>query len=107
MEVDTGAAVSIMSQAQFSQIFPDESLLSSDIRLKTYTGQSMEVVGESIVNVAHNQQSESLPIVVVADDGPPLIGRNWLRKNPVRLEDYWSCGEVSRIIQTEFEEATF
>ena len=93
MEVDTGAAVSIISQAQFRQLLPGERVMTSDIRLKTYTGQPMEVIGESMVKVAHNQQSELLPIVIVADEGPPLIGRNWLRK--IRL-DWKTIGAVAK-----------
>ena len=92
MEVDTGAAISIISQDQFRQLLPGERVLTSEIRLKTYTGQPMEVIGESIVKVAHNQKSELLPIVVVADEGPPLIGRNWLRK--IRL-DWKTIGAVA------------
>ena len=37
----------------------------------------MTVMGELLVQVAYKQQCERLPIVVVAGDGPSLLGRNW------------------------------
>ena len=80
MEVDTGAAVSIISRSQQRQLLPNVPVLSSNIRLKTYTGERIDVIGELMVNVSHHQQSESLPLIVVDEEGPPLIGRNWLRR---------------------------
>jgi hypothetical protein len=50
------------------------------VHLKTYTGESIQVVGELLVNVQYGQQEvKQLPLIVVQGDGPPLIGRNWLQ----------------------------
>ena len=46
MELDTGAAVSVMSEKVFKQLFPHARLRQSPLVLKTYTGQVMKVVGE-------------------------------------------------------------
>ena len=82
MEVDTGAAVSIISRAQLHELLPEVSktLKPASVRLRTYTGEYMKIAGEAQVNVIHNGQQELLPLVVVEEQGPPLIGRNWLRK---------------------------
>ena len=47
MEVDTGAAVSIISQAQLRDLLPAllSSLKPASIRLKTYTGEHMKIAG--------------------------------------------------------------
>ena len=58
----------------------ETSVKPTNNRLKTYTGQPMNVVGEILVDVCHNKLSEKLPLVVVAEKGPPLMGRTWLRK---------------------------
>ena len=79
MEVDTGAAVSIMSLEQQKTDLPNVVLKPSSIRLKTYTGERVQVIGEATVEVCYNQQKESLPLIVVAGGGPALLGRNWLR----------------------------
>ena len=39
MEIDTGAALSIISEETRRKIFPDEPLHDSSIILKTYTGE--------------------------------------------------------------------
>ena len=51
MELDTGAAVSIISDETRKSLFPDLKLLPSTIILKTYTEESMEVVGQLNVRV--------------------------------------------------------
>ena len=79
MEVDTGAAVSIMGEKTVQEMFPEVELKKSDIVLKTYTAESMEVVGEIDVEVEYQGQTEKLVLVVVSDNGPTLLGRNWLQ----------------------------
>ncbi len=39
----------------------------------------MEVVGEAEVIVHHNGQCTTLPLMEVAEHGPALLGRNWMR----------------------------
>ena len=45
MEIDTGAAVSIMSAKQQKLLFPDAKLDKSCVKLKTYTGKSCQSWG--------------------------------------------------------------
>ena len=47
MEVDTGAVVSIISDSTRRELLPNMKLHRSNIFLKTYTDQEMEVVGLS------------------------------------------------------------
>ena len=79
MEVDTGAAVSILSEKTFKKNFPDAVLKPAAVTLRTYTGQRMSVVGQLTVLVKYQSQSHSLPLLIVAGDGPSLFGRDWLR----------------------------
>ena len=78
MELDTGATVSVISKKQKDMLFPDAIIQASGIKLKTYTGERIAVIGQMSVEVKHFQQQKSLPLVVVAEDGPALLGRNWL-----------------------------
>ena len=79
-ELDTGATVTVMSEQRFREYFPSRSLEQSSLRLKTYTGEPMNVVGESTFGVSYaDQGSKSLTLVVVSGSGPPLLGRNWLQ----------------------------
>lgn len=76
-QIDTGAALTVMTQGQYEALF-DSPLRKSNTILKTYTGESVPVVGEKIVAVCHNGQDMNLPLLVVNGQGPPLLGRNWL-----------------------------
>ena len=85
MELDTGAAVSIISDTTRKAIFPTSQLQTSSVNLKTYTGEPIQVAGELLVNVQHGQQeAKQLPLIVVTGNGPSLLGRNWLQH--VRLD---------------------
>ena len=101
MELDTGAAVSIISQSQQEKELPDIKLSPCNIRLKTYTGERMHVVGEAAVEICCNQQKETLPLIVVTGNGPALFGRNWLRK--IRL-DWKSIGSIRTASQRTLQE---
>ena len=39
MELDTGSAISVISNADYKRLFPDLPLLKTSVRLKTYTGE--------------------------------------------------------------------
>ena len=81
MEVDTGASVSIINRTTFDCIQNGQFTLDlneSNVRLSTYTGEPIEVEGSTIVQVEHNDQSLSLPLIVTKGDGPTLLGREWL-----------------------------
>ena len=78
MEVDTGAALSIISEGTRMAIFPEEKLRASGLVLKTYTNEPMQVIGTLNVRVQYESQIKKLVLVVIAGNGPSLFGRNWL-----------------------------
>ena len=79
-KLDTGAVVTVMPERKFRQMFPDQSLKRSSIVLKTFTGERLQIVGETDVDVSYQDQaSKTLPLVVVRGEGPPLLGRIWLQ----------------------------
>ena len=51
----------------------------SNVILKTYTGEVMPVVGELQVNVQYGEQTKRLRVIIAADTGPSLMGRDWLQ----------------------------
>ena len=87
MEVDTGAALSLISDATYKQLWPSVNapqLRKPSIRLRTYTGEELQLVGEAVVWVQYQNQQEDLNLVIVKGDGPSLLGRDWLQK--IRLD---------------------
>ena len=53
MELDTGAAVSVISDEILHSCFPEAQVSKSDMVLRTYTGECMRVIGEWGVNVQY------------------------------------------------------
>ena len=84
MEVDTGAAMSLMSQSTFQGLWPGRELQPSQVRLRAYTKEPIPVVGCCNVNIEYNGQSAQLPLLVVGGSGPTLLGRDWLSQ--IRLD---------------------
>ena len=56
MELDTGAAVSILSEKMRPALFADLKLRRSTLRLKTYTEEQMHVTGQLHVAVQYGSQ---------------------------------------------------
>ena len=89
MEVDTGASVSLLSEKTFNswRLKARPALEHCNLRLQTYTGEKLKVLGRVMVEVVYEQQQPvKLSLIIVAGDGPNLFGRNWLRA--IRLD--WS-----------------
>lgn len=83
MEVDTGAAMSVISEDTYKSLkknHPSLELKESKVKLHTYTGEQVQVVGMVETPVKYEDQEITLPVLVIQGKGPNLIGRNWLRK---------------------------
>ena len=86
-ELDTGAAVTLLGEATFNRIFPDQQLKRSPIQLRTYTGEPMRTLGAFEVEVAYQEQGpKTLSLVVVEGRGPSLFGRDWLGAHQVSAD---------------------
>ena len=81
MELDTGAAVSLMSEATFRKHWPNRRLSAASCKLCSYSKKPIPVAGTVQVQVAYKSQTFTLPLIIVKGEGPTLFGRNWLEKN--------------------------
>ena len=80
LELDTGAAVSVVSEQQFKAL-GIEKLEASEVGLTTITGEPIRVLGECKVDVRyHGALYNDMPLIVVESKGPALLGRDWLSK---------------------------
>ena len=81
MEIDTGASISLISDVTYRALWSDDmrpSLRPSTVKVQTYTGDHLSVVGEPRVTVEYGDQSKELRLLVVHGNGPSLLGRDWL-----------------------------
>ena len=105
MEVDTVASVSLISKDTYDKLWPNLTtappLQESDILLRTYTGEHLDVVGSvsidvrykehtppidvrykehtAPIDVRYKEHTAHLPLTVVAGRGPSLLGQDWLQ----------------------------
>ena len=79
MELDTGAAVSIISKATYQQLWEvTPKLMPTTTCLRTYSGQHLVVLGTLKVDVQYEAQQVDHSILVVEGSGPSLFGRDLL-----------------------------
>ena len=94
IELDTGAAVSVISDKILHSCFPEAQVSKSDMVLKTYTGECMRVIGEWRVNVQYQDgKPHQLNLVVIKGNSPILLGRNWLQR--IHLD--WPIKALSQV----------
>ena len=82
LELDTGAALSVCSEQEYRRIWPVDGpvIHSCDKVLKTYSGETLPVVGKAQVQVRYGSQVADLSVIVLKGSGPFLFGRDWLAK---------------------------
>lgn len=80
MEVDTGAAVSIVSEQTRRKCFGMVPVMKTDLELRTYTSEPIKVLGKCSVAVKYGTQSVNGDIYIVEGHGPSLLGRDLLRQ---------------------------
>ena len=93
MEVDTGAPMSLMSEATFSGLWPGRVLQPSQVRLQSDSKESIPVVGSREVNINYQGQMARLPLLIVAGTGPTLMGRDWLSQIRVNWQKIHHAGQ--------------
>jgi hypothetical protein len=81
MEVDTGASVSLISERTWRNLWKNGTpkLNPAKVILRSYSGESIKVLGEMEVTVQYQDQKKKLNLLVVTGGGTSLLGRDWLR----------------------------
>ena len=83
MEVDTAASLTLISKSTFDKLWYAQeapNLQSTASKLRTYTGENIEVLGVTNVNVSFQEHNPELQLLEVTGDGPSLLGHDWLSK---------------------------
>jgi hypothetical protein len=88
MEVDSGAICTIIGYATYLKLFPGESvqLLPCPKTLQTWSREPLAVAGYLKVKVSCANVEHTLPLVVMQNSGPSLMGRNWFQSLGIELK---------------------
>ncbi|XP_036002862.1 uncharacterized protein K02A2.6-like [Fundulus heteroclitus] len=98
MEVDTGASVSVLSKNTYHQLWQATKapvLKKSDIKLRTYTGECISIIGAIEVDIDYEGQKAAVKLLVVKGEGPSLLDRDILQKIRLQWGHIW--GEVKHM----------
>lgn len=79
MEVDSGAAFSLINESTWEQMRGCSTLGALHNRLRTWNDSPVQVLGQATVQVRYKDIKCNLSIVVAQGSGPNLIGRNWFQ----------------------------
>ena len=81
MEVDTGVSVSLISERTWRNLWKNGTpkLNPAKVVLRSYSGESIKVLGEMEVTVQYQDQKKKLNLLVVTGGGTSLLGRDWLQ----------------------------
>ena len=76
MEVDTGASVSLISEATFKKLWTGKTskLGPTNVTLRSYSGEVIKVLGELNATVEYGDQEMRPSLLVVTGKGPSLLG---------------------------------
>uniref|UniRef100_A0A1A7YSF0 Gypsy retrotransposon integrase-like protein 1 n=2 Tax=Iconisemion striatum TaxID=60296 RepID=A0A1A7YSF0_9TELE len=105
-EIDTGCSLTVMNEKTFQDTWRSNKcppIKPVKIKLETYTGEAVEVVGAAQVKVRYKTQRAKLPLLVVKGDGPTLLGRGWLEELKLSWEEIKARHQDSKIHHVSVE----
>lgn len=80
MQVDTGTCVSMVSEAVYKEKLKHLALRETKLKLRTYTGEPVPVLGVVDVTVEHNEQKKNLHLYIIQGNRRSLPGCRWIKK---------------------------
>ena len=95
--MDTGAAVSLVSEVVYKEKLNHLTPQPTKITLKTYTGETVPVRGIVTVTVKLNKQEVKLPLYIVKGSQPALLGCTWLEKIKLNWQEIHMVAKVEDI----------
>lgn len=104
MEVDSGAARSIISEKLFKKLKVATSvqLEEADTQLLTWTKEGLHVIGKAIVPVKFKEQDFKLPLLVVRNDGSTLLGRDWFKDLNISITGLHTISQSAEAVTEKF-----
>ena len=91
LELDTGAALTLINRETYHRIATSsQPLEKTKVKLKTYTGETIELLGAANFKVVYSGIEEELLTYVVDGEGPNLMGRDWINKFKVSLKGIYN-----------------
>ncbi|XP_053400584.1 uncharacterized protein K02A2.6-like [Mercenaria mercenaria] len=98
MELDTGSGVSIIPMEMKDTLFPNDTVHESDLKLKTYSNETLLPEGYIKCKVNIHGQEKDLKLYVMRKGKVPLFGREWLYALKLDWTEIWNLN-LDRVAQ--------
>jgi len=79
MEIDTGAARSVVPETFWRNKLGAQALDPPGVKLRSYCNAAVKLLGQTMVNVKYQNQDVKVAVLVVEGNKPPLLGRDWMK----------------------------
>lgn len=86
MEVDSGAAFSLVNERTWARLEPRAAPRPLRTRLRTWNDSTVSVIGQATVLVQYKDIKRQLNVVVARGSGPNLIGRDWFEALQISVQ---------------------
>lgn len=86
-EVDSGSKYTLLPKRQFEELQVKGTLKPSEVKLTSYTHDSVNVLGVISVDVFYKSKYAYLDLHVVPDVFAPVLGRDWIRALKISLQE--------------------
>ncbi|CAH3019735.1 unnamed protein product [Porites evermanni] len=109
MEVDTGAAPTIISKETFKEINQGHSakkkreMKPAHVKLRTYKGELIKVLGTVDVVLQYEGQKNELSTLVVEGPGPSLLARDWLKEVKLDCKKLFKMNMDEKLVESWLE----
>ena len=97
MDLDKSASLSVINKDTYNQIntVATTPITKLPVKLKTYLGESIPIIGSTNVHVKYIEVEEKLPLLVADGYSPNLLGRDWCSKCRVNRGEVFSLDTPS------------
>ncbi len=100
MEVDSGAACSLISEHTYHSMWPSQTpeMHADGGVLKQWSQATLDVKGKIFVEVMYKATRNTLPLFVIRGQGPSLLGRDWFDQSATWQ---WGAKHESAYVQAK------
>ncbi|KAL0820594.1 hypothetical protein ABMA28_006437 [Loxostege sticticalis] len=88
MEIDTGSALSCISESTYLQMFSELPLQTCNLSLRFYDGSRIKPLGVLEVNVKYGKICKHLELYVIENGTTNLLGRQWLTELEISVPKF-------------------
>ncbi|XP_045777658.1 uncharacterized protein K02A2.6-like [Maniola jurtina] len=105
-EIDTGAAISVISKNMKDKYFNDCELYKCILKLRSYVNNLITPLGFISVDIVYDKKQIKAKLYVVENRGPSLIGHDLLKKLNIKTLNInsLSCENIKDTLVSKFPE---